>query len=145
MMSRSQAAPSPDFIREHRIAAAEIFMKECDLVTTPDAIEQLVDAFLPALTVMCKRGYDPNGETWKAGGWRGLLFEIRKKTERMWHRSWVHNRHDDDSPIDLINYAGMYLRLHNQGPSWGKWGEPGSGGDIDAVSMGDYSEVRRHG
>src|SRR5258708_14130445 len=58
--------------------AAERFMKECGLSPTHDAIEQLTDAFLPSLRIMCDRGYDPNGATWREPGWRCFLTDIRK-------------------------------------------------------------------
>lgn len=145
LFNRPEPEPlkSPDGLdlREHLLASAEVFLVECGQTPTPDAIRQLVDAFLPALTVMCKRGYNPDGETWKKGGWRGLLFELRKKTERMWHRSWTNDQFDDDSPIDMINYAGFYYRFRCEGLPWGEWGEPGAG-NLDPISLGDYSEIR---
>ncbi len=126
-----------------RDAAVE-FLDRCSLTPTPDAVDQLVEAFLPALEIMCKRGYDPDGKTWRKAGWRGQLMEIRKKTERLWHRSWLHGAFDHDSAIDLLNYAGFYIRLRASGPSWGEWGEPGSlGAAVSDVSMGHYEEVTR--
>ena len=127
---------------ENRRKAAQEFLEECCLIPTPDAIDQLVEAFLPALAIMCERGYDPEGATWREAGWRGQLMEIRKKTHRLWHRSWLHGRFDADSAIDLLNYAGFYLRLKNKGMPWGAWGEPGND-TVSDVSMGDYSSVTR--
>jgi hypothetical protein len=122
--------------------AAYTFMDACGLDPSADAVDQLVESFLPALMVMCRRGYDPDGETWRAGGWRGLLHEMRKKTDRLLHRSWLHGRYDPDSALDLMNYAGFYYRLKNAGQPWGDLGEPGSAGpNVDQVSMGDYSSV----
>jgi hypothetical protein len=122
--------------------AAFLFMEACGLDPTPDAVDQLVEAFLPALTVICRRGYDPNGKTWRKGGWRGLLHELRKKTDRLLHRSWLAGRFDPDSALDLMNYGGFYYRLKNQGEPWGDLGEPGSAGTmVDDISMGDYSDL----
>lgn len=116
------------------------FLEGNGLNPTPDACEQLAEAFLPALRIMIERGYDPTGATWKKGGWRGLLHESRKKLERMWHRSWLHGQYDPDSALDGINYYGMYLRLACKGPSWGEWGEPQDDG-VSRISLGDYSDV----
>jgi hypothetical protein len=104
--------------------AAFQFLTACGLDPVPDAIDQLVEAFLPALTIICTRGYHPRGKTWKTGGWRGLLYEIFKKTDRLNWRAWINGEFDDDDPIDLINFLGFYYRLHHEGKPWGKWGKP---------------------
>jgi hypothetical protein len=118
------------------------FLSGCGLNPTPDAIDQLAEAFLPALRIICERGYDPEGATWRRGGWRGLLLEIDKKRDRLWHRSWLHSRFDPDSSLDGINYNGFYYRLKCSGMPWGTRGEPGSlGADVSPVSMGDYSDL----
>ena len=108
---------------EHRNAAVDFFVR-CGLDMTDDAVDQLVDAFLPALRIMCERGYDPDGATWRESGWRGTLTDIRKKFTRLWFRGWRRGRYDPDSAIDLINFCGFYYRLHNEGKPWGEWGEP---------------------
>lgn len=95
---------------------------------TPDMVEQLLDAFVPALRIMYERGYDPNGGTWREGGWRSIVQELRKKTFRIWHKSWRNSEFDADNGVDLINYAGYYHRLKCSGMPFGDWGEP------DAVS-----------
>jgi hypothetical protein len=103
------------------------FLKDVGVAEpTPDAIAQLVEAFLPSLRIMCARGYDPNGLTWRASGWRGQIQEIRKKVDRLWLRGWLRGKFDPDSARDIINYAGFYLRLAGKGEPWGQWGEPGS-------------------
>ena len=111
--------------KANAVAAARDYLDQVGLVPTPDAIAQLTDAFLPALSIMCKRGYDPNGATWREGGWRSILLEIRKKAARLWFRGWLKGNYDADSSLDLMNYAAMYYRLKNEGPPWGFWGEPG--------------------
>lgn len=124
--------------------AAYTFLESCGLDPTPDSVGQLTEAFLPALRIMCERGYDPNGETWRDAGWRGLLHEIRKKQTRLHHRSWLRALFDWDSAVDMLNYLGFYIRLRNQGPSWGNLGEPGSLADEPntEVLMGDYKTAR---
>lgn len=115
-------------LHEHEMAARQFF-KELGIDDPPmDAICQLLIAFVPSLRIMCERGYDPNGLTWRASGWRGQIQEIRKKTDRLWLRGWLRGRFDADSARDIINYAGFYLRLAGEGKPWGDWGEPGSEG-----------------
>jgi hypothetical protein len=121
---------------------SEDFLRDCGLEPTPDAIGQLTAVFIPALEIMCRRGYDPNGLTWREAGWRGQLLEIRKKAHRLWHRSWLRGAYDADSAIDLVNYAGFYYRLRCEGKPWGEWGEPGSEGEaVDEVAMGNYHDI----
>ena len=108
-----------------RIAAQE-FLEKAGLEPTPDAIEQLVFAFLPALQIMCVRGYDPEGLTWRAEGWRGMLWKIHDKFGRIWFFGWKRGKFHPDSVIDLINYSGFYYRTGHDGPEWGTRGEPGT-------------------
>jgi hypothetical protein len=110
--------------------AARQFFKELGIDDpTPDAIAQLLVAFMPSLRIMCERGYDRNGLTWRASGWRGQIQEMRKKMDRLWLRGWLKGNFDPDSARDMINYAGFYLRLGGQGKPWADWGEPGSEGE----------------
>lgn len=39
--------------------AAERFLTDCGLPLVPDAVDQLAEAFLPALQIICERGYHP--------------------------------------------------------------------------------------
>jgi hypothetical protein len=106
-------------------AAANHFLADIGLPLTPDAVDQLVQAFIPALKIICERGYHPEGNTWREAGWRGVLTDIKKKSNRLWYRSWVKGGFDEDSARDLINFAGFYIRLGNKGKEWGEWGNPG--------------------
>ena len=105
--------------------AAITFLDECGIVPVNDAIDQLVEVFLPCLTIMCTRGYDPNGGTWRESGWRGMLWEVQKKSRRIWYMGWKRGVFHGDSVLDLINTAGFYYRLKHTGKPWGKWGKPG--------------------
>jgi hypothetical protein len=112
--------------------AAISFLDECGIIPNPDAVDQLVTVFLPALSIISSRGYDPDGQTWREGGWRGVLFEIQKKARRLWFRSWRNGQYDHDSAIDMINYLGFYIRIGSEdGEPWGQWGNPGEGGSDD--------------
>jgi hypothetical protein len=103
--------------------AAYDYLKRLGLEPTPDAIGQLSGPFTAALEKMCTRGYPD--EFWKMRGWRGIVQNILNKSLRIEMRSWRRREFDDDSAIDLINECGFYWRMENQGPVWGRLGEPG--------------------
>lgn len=105
--------------------AAYDFLRKLGLEPTPDAIDQLSGPFAVALRLMCERGYDPIGDTWKTKGWKGLVHDILNKAGRIKYHSWRNNDFDGDSAIDIINFAGFYYRLANSGTKWGELGEPG--------------------
>lgn len=115
--------PVPD--RDKDLDAAYTFLDACCMTPTPDAVHQLVDAFLPALRIMCQRGYDPDGGSWKESGWMGQLFEMRKRMSRLVHNSWRGGRFDESNTVDMINYAGFLYRLEGKGRPWGRWEDPG--------------------
>jgi len=105
--------------------AAVRFLDDCSLEPTQDAIEQLTEAFLPALAIMCQRGYDPNGANWKSMGWRGLLQEMHKRWKRIHANSWKRRRFDPNNTVDLINYSGYLLRSRMSNiAEWGDIGVP---------------------
>jgi hypothetical protein len=108
---------------------AETFLRTCGLEPTPDAIDQLVEVFVPCLSIMCSRPWSPDGATWRKAGRLGALADTRKKFERLWERAWKNGKRHDDSGFDLINYVGFYLRADQ--PRWGGWGEPAPGGEDD--------------
>ena len=130
--------------------AAEQFLRACGLIPTEDAVSQLSDVFLVCLRIMCERGYDSRGATWQAAGWRGQLFEMRKKLERVWWRSWKNGIRAPDSAWDLINYSGFYLRANawnEPGDGWGRWGEgdgtpPAAARDRDMAEPVDWGSVK---
>jgi hypothetical protein len=104
-------------------AYAREFLQNCGLKATPDAMDQLVEVFLPCLAIMCQRPWDPQGGTWKKSGIFGVMTDTRKKFERFWERLWVHGKRHDDSGYDLINYVGMVMRADPYS-GWGQWGAP---------------------
>jgi hypothetical protein len=103
--------------------AAYSYLQDCGLDPTPDAVGQLTEVFLPCLRIMCERGYDPKGSTWRKAGRLAVLADVRKKFERLWERAWIKGKRHDDSALDLINYTAFYLRADRD--RWGEWGEPG--------------------
>lgn len=100
------------------------FMQNFGLDPTPDAIDQLRNVFVPCLRIMCERGYNPEGATWREGGWRSQLVDIRKKFTRLWQHGWLEGKFVLDHPLDLINYTAFYARIAMSGKPWGEWGEP---------------------
>lgn len=112
-----------------KMDATDEFFKAMGLTPTPDAMEQLLEVFVPCLRIMCERGYDPTGATWREGGWRSQLVDVRKKFKRLWFHGWIHGRFVPDHGFDLINYTGYYQRIAMSGKPWGEWGEPETEGD----------------
>lgn len=108
--------------------AAVTFLEACGIIPTPDAISQLIEVYLPAIAIMCKRGYDPNGQTWQKVGWRPQLYEVMKKVDRIAWLAWSHNREEEalaEIP-DILNYLGFVQRgITARLAKWGKWGPPG--------------------
>jgi hypothetical protein len=114
-------------------ASAE-FMEKIGLTPTPDAVDQMALVFTKCLEIMCRRGWDPNGGTWRRAGILAILCDIRKKFERLWERGWVNGKRHPDSCYDLINYVGMYMRS-DEDNGWGEWGEPAARSDIHEDRM----------
>jgi hypothetical protein len=103
--------------------AAQDFMYKMGMTPTPDATGQLLEVFVPCLRIMCERGYDPTGGLWRKAGVLGIIWDVRKKFERLWYRTWTLGKRHDDSGFDLINFTGMLLRS-NPDSRFGDAGEP---------------------
>lgn len=114
--------------------AAAIFLRRafqhCDFKVTGDAVDQLVNAFLPALRIMCEKGSMRGDFTWKEAGWRGQLYEAQKKMRRVWACWWRSKPYAYmDDAFDLLNYTGFFIRLARQykegeDDGWGTYGLP---------------------
>jgi hypothetical protein len=90
-----------------------------------DIIDQLMYGFMPSIQVMVSR-FNKRGGGWRQSGWKGALFETRKKLERLWLSCWVNGDCDDkDSAVDMLNFAGFFIRgkLYGLEP-WGEYGQP---------------------
>jgi hypothetical protein len=61
-------------------------------------------------------------DTWKDSGWRGALFDIRKKIDRLWNEYMISDTppNDLDSAIDAINYLAFFIRARETGVE-GNW------------------------
>jgi hypothetical protein len=121
-----------NFVVDNHHQAAADFLRAVDLEPNPDAIEQLADAFLPCLRIICTRGHASDGSLWKEAGWRGLLSELIKKMDRVQFLDWLHMMDASHELPDIINYAAMLLRSRHSIPAYGpKFGEPGPWGGVD--------------
>jgi hypothetical protein len=64
-------------------------------------------------------------DVWKGSGYRGSLFDLRKKITRMWSVFW--QGHPDekakecDDALDVINYAAFFVRNVRDGNEYGNW------------------------
>jgi hypothetical protein len=110
---------------EAEVAATE-FLRAAGLKPNADAVDQLVYAFLPALKIICTRPHAGDGSSWKLGGWRGMLYEIIKKTQRVKEQDWFHEMGAVHEAVDLINYWGFYMRGRSILTRWGSTGDPGN-------------------
>jgi hypothetical protein len=90
-----------------------------------DAVYQLVDAFMPSIRIMVDR-HSLRGSMWMESGWRGALYEARKKLGRLWLSWWNGDKTDTDSAADLLNFVGFFIRAVMYKPveeEWGEWGK----------------------
>jgi hypothetical protein len=68
------------------------------------------------------------GDQWRKYGWRGCLYNARRKVERAWEHLWNRETerptvHDDvDDLLDTINYCAMAIKSVREGNRDGKGG-----------------------
>jgi len=95
----------------------------------PSSIEQLRDILNEAADIYERRDKQ-YGDQWKKYGWRGALYNARRKVERAWEQLWDHDPTvtlDDDPTDDLldtINYCAMCImevRAGNRDGTGGWW------------------------
>lgn len=103
-------------------------MVECHVYLTGDAVTESAleqaEVMLGALRIFAERNARYK-DGWATAGWRGVLFDLRKKTERLWRQFW-HGQltiASVDDAYDLINFAAFFIRAQASGLSeWGTWG-----------------------
>lgn len=96
----------------------ETMLKETDV--------QQFAVFMEAYMIFRERNGRYNDE-WRVTGWKGALFELRKKVSRVWRVFWKgtatkpdHLLYDD--ALDAINFIVFFIRLHREnGLPWGEW------------------------
>jgi hypothetical protein len=116
----NMVAPTPEIYKHAHAFMAAVFGEDS---YTPDSVGQLVDVFVPCLRIMVERGYEPTGGLWRKAGVLGIIWDVRKKFERLWFRTWTQGKRHDDSGFDLINFTGMLLRAEPDS-RFGDAGEP---------------------
>lgn len=90
------------------------------LLSSDEAMGQ-AEVLLDALDVFNERE-KRYGSLWRTAGWRGVLIDLKKKTERTWREYWLGSAPADvDSPLDLINYAAFFIRSVREGNEQGSW------------------------
>jgi hypothetical protein len=82
-----------------------------------------------AMQIMTQRD-ESYGDQWKRYGWRGALFNLRRKAERAWHTMFNEDpehtivlAHKCDDLLDVINYAAMAMQMAEESnrdgvPEW---------------------------
>lgn len=116
----NMVAPTPEIYKHAHAFMAAVFGEEN---YTPDSVGQLVEVFVPCLRIMVERGYEPTGALWRKAGVLGIIWDVRKKFERLWFRTWTQGKRHDDSGFDMINFTGMLLRAEPDS-RFGDAGEP---------------------
>jgi hypothetical protein len=115
-------APAPEIYKHAHAFMEAVFGEDA---YTPDSIGQLVEVFYPCLRIMVERGYEPTGALWRRAGILGTIWDVRKKFERFWFRTWTLGIRHDDSGFDLINHTAFALRI-DPDSRFGDAGEPAS-------------------
>lgn len=89
------------------------------------AMIQHLGVFMRAMEVYSERNKSYK-DNWKKMGWRGMLVRIRERQERLWDNFWngepePANLDGLDDAIDLINFAGFFVRAVDEGNRDGTW------------------------
>lgn len=89
--------------------------------------DQMRVVFERCLRIFDERNKQHN-DSWKREGWRGCLFNLRRKVERAWDYLWdydlaeVPDPPDVDDLLDSINYAALAVLAVEEGNRDGKGG-----------------------
>jgi hypothetical protein len=92
--------------------------------------KQLEEVFARCLAIFRQRNTQHN-DSWRREGWRGCLFNLRRKAERAWDYLWNLETQsevdrDADDLYDAINYAALAILCLKEGNRDGKggwWGD----------------------
>lgn len=84
---------------------------------------QYMSGLLMAAEIYAERG-QRHGDVWKDSGWKGMLFDMHKKMDRLWNEYMVSEKppSDLDSAVDLINYTVFFIlgKINNNDGKW-RW------------------------
>lgn len=106
-----------------RDQVARLMAEDADLtVSEAEQLTVLLDAFL----IFRERNARYH-DVWQQSGWRGSLYDLRKKVTRLWATFWQGKpsdaqRADVDDALDTINYAVFFIRNMRQNNEYGSWG-----------------------
>lgn len=105
--------------------------KEIGIIYGDDVSESVRSqgqVFLEALKIYQDRNEEYR-DNWRRYGWRGCLYDLRRKVERAWDRLWSIKPGDndswerpDDDLLDVINYAAITARAIQEGNRDGEGG-----------------------
>lgn len=100
-----------------------------EIVMDPTTDQQLELIFSRCLRIFKERNAQ-HKDSWKREGWRGCLFNLRRKVERAWDHLWDQDPRDFDSEymdqhvddlLDSINYAALSVIAVEDGNKGGWW------------------------
>lgn len=92
------------------------------LEPTQSNVEQFA-VFLAALQIHNERNARYQ-DVWKESGWKGALFDLRKKASRLFKQFGGEKETEganEDDAYDLINFTAFFLRARQENNEWGTW------------------------
>jgi len=102
---------------------AKLLCDACGVPAGPDEIgyREQAEVFVEAFRIFVERS-ERHGDSWKQSGWRGALFDSRKKMDRLWQEFMVNDEppRDLDSALDLLNFVAFFVRGRTHGVE-GTW------------------------
>jgi hypothetical protein len=107
---------------EHGDVGLDSFLLTRGITPTHSLIEQF-SVLLRALQVFAARN-ERYQDQWKTSGWRGALYDLRKKADRLFRQYWggaPTPGADEDDAIDAINFAAFFIRGRAERNEWGNW------------------------
>jgi hypothetical protein len=120
----TNAAPIMSYEGAEPVASLiTIHVEDCDSAQDAIDLEQLT-VFVDAWRIFRNRSAR-HGEGWKNSGWRGALFDMHKKMDRLWNEFMLSKSppSDYDSALDLMNFAAFFIRGRRDGLT-GRWQWP---------------------
>lgn len=95
-------------------------------ITPTDSIITQLRVLLEALRKFGERN-ERYKDVWKESGWKGSLFDMRKKLTRLWRVFWRDQPIQTidlecDDAYDLINFTAFFIRNVKDDNQWGQWG-----------------------
>lgn len=101
--------------KDARLRRAEAVIAVLDDVEPSDENVEQMAVFLEVYDIYVSRNRRHRSQ-WRVGGVAGILVDLRKKVERLWNEFMLSPVPpvDEDSAIDLINYAAFFIRARRE-------------------------------